>query len=176
MLYDHIQNNDVKAVAKRLEHPETVSFTQTGLDGYTILHEAVKQERPEIVKLFLLAGADPDRRGSWSFTPLHTAGRYGSPKSTLELIKGGADMDLQSSIGLTPLILAVINNEREVMQTLLDNGADVAMVNWGANYSAYCLAILPGKEPELAEIIIAHAGNVENAVKNVRNYKEKYNL
>ena len=51
----------------------------------------------------------------------------GDREGTLQLLRAGADVNQKDSAGTTGLLLAARNGHAEVVQTLLDNGADVDM-------------------------------------------------
>jgi hypothetical protein len=109
-------------------------------EGDTPLHLAAAGHRVEIVRLLLVAGADPNaaanhRRSS----PLHYAadGFIGSPVwdasqqvATIGcLLANGADIHAQDKNGATPLHRAVRTRCAAAVKCLLDAGADPTIQN-----------------------------------------------
>jgi uncharacterized protein len=73
----------------------------------TPLHSAVAGRQPEIVKLLLENGADPNARQQGGFTPLHSAAQNGDLESLELLLEHGADPQADSEGHKTPLQMAV---------------------------------------------------------------------
>lgn len=93
----------------------------------TPLHSAAEGMPTEVVASLLAAGADPDAEDAEGQTPLHRA-TQGSWRATLEharmLVAAGADVDAQDTKGRTPLRLACEKDCEELVEVLLDLGAD----------------------------------------------------
>ena len=58
----------------------------------------------------------------------------------IELIKSGANPDYQDSRGYTPLMLACAGGSLELVQYLLDQGADINACEYEKGWDAHCLA------------------------------------
>ena len=90
--------------------------------GNTALILAASNNRIEIVKLLLNAGADIDKQNNSGYTALIYA------SNNVEIIKllldAGADIDKQNKYGYTALTLAALYNYHEIVELLLDYGAD----------------------------------------------------
>ena len=106
-----------------------------GVCGVTALHQAVYQERDEIVAALLGLGADPARSMDGWYTPLHVAAEKGCAdiaRRLLEATSGGRAVDARASldehVDLTPLHVAAQHGHHEVIRLLLDVGADTAAV------------------------------------------------
>ena len=80
--------------------------------GDTALHGAVMANNPDLVKVLLEAGADPNLRQAQSYTPLHFAGFAGPDRSESArlLLRHGADATLRNNPGRTPLDIAADYN------------------------------------------------------------------
>src|SRR5262249_38526462 len=78
-----------------------------------------------ILKLLLEAGAKPDLKLGDGQTPLLLALQMTSRTDAAELLlTHRANVNFQSKTGRTPLLVAVLVNSKEVVQKLLDKGAD----------------------------------------------------
>ncbi|HVY71221.1 MAG TPA: ankyrin repeat domain-containing protein [Verrucomicrobiae bacterium] len=108
--------------------------------GDTALHAAAAGHRPEMVKLLLASGADPEVMGKHRHArPLHYAadGAPGNPSwsakrqvATLRLLlAAGANTHAQDKNGATPLHRAVRTRCAAAVQCLLDAGADATIRN-----------------------------------------------
>lgn len=95
-------------------------------DGYTALHAAAAGKEVAIVELLLAAGAEVNARTINNVTPLKAS--IGSPYSdsrvSLALIKAGADVNVADSTGETALLTAITDKSVEVVEELLNKGAN----------------------------------------------------
>ena len=57
--------------------------------------------------------------------PLHQAAEDGEENVVKALLAKGADKDEKNDLGITPLIVAVIANHLNVVQCLLEQGAEM---------------------------------------------------
>jgi ankyrin repeat protein len=107
---------------------------------------AVAQQHPEVVKVLLASGADVHARSdTWSQmmavsphghpdynrfiphggnTPLMFAARVGDLESARLLLAAGANVNDEDAWGVSVLVLAAHSGFRDVVQLLLDKGAD----------------------------------------------------
>jgi len=133
-----------------------------GTRGQTALMWAASQRHPEAVRVLLEHGADVHARSeTWSQvmavpphadpanqqdvphggnTALLFAARVGDVESARLLIGAGSDLNAADAWGLTPTVLAAHSGFRELLDVLLDAGADPNLA--GAGFSALHLAIL----------------------------------
>jgi len=89
---------------------------------------AVAYGQTQMVSGFLEAGANVNAETD-GFTPLHhCAQSFGRVEMIKILLANGANIDAKSQDHFTPLYLAVINREAENAMTLLDAGADTALL------------------------------------------------
>ena len=114
--------------------------------GQTALMWAVAQKHPEVVKVLLASGADIQARSdAWSQveavsphghpdynraipygsnTPLMFAARVGDLASARLLLAAGANVNDEDAWGVSVLVLAAHSGFGDVVQFLLDKGAD----------------------------------------------------
>ncbi|MCH8047919.1 MAG: ankyrin repeat domain-containing protein [Planctomycetes bacterium] len=99
------------------ENPSLISDQDES--GASLIHHAARVGRPEVVKLLLRRGADPNAmgRGFSASTPLMTAVRSNRRDVVLMLLDGGADPTRSTSIG-TPLKFAESEGLDEIAQIL----------------------------------------------------------
>ena len=74
-----------------------------------------------------LVKLNPDTHTRERYNLLHIAARKGYIRIACFLIKKGADMNSVTDDGNTPLIVAIRNANYEVVQDLMDNGANVVL-------------------------------------------------
>ena len=89
--------------------------------AYTPLQHAVAKKNHRLIKLLLDMGADPN----FGFdTPLHFAANNNDLPSAEMLSAHGAEIDRISSLQMTPLLVAAKWSSPDVLQFLIDKGAD----------------------------------------------------
>jgi uncharacterized protein len=93
--------------------------------GTSILNQARAYGRPEIVKLLLEAGADPNNLGNGGSPPIVDAAASGDAVSVAYLLDHGAKIDARNEKGDSALIIALWNTHPEVANLLVARGADV---------------------------------------------------
>jgi len=147
-----------------LEHGANVNATEKW-QGQNAVIWAAAQSQPEMLKLLLEAGGNPDsrslpnqrdrqisaeRRFQWrpagGITALGYAAREGCLACVEILVEAGADMDQGDAENVTPLLLAVMNLRFDTAKFLVQSGANVNKWSWrGENpvYSAVDVNTLP---------------------------------
>lgn len=95
-------------------------------NGWTPLHEAVRDSQPDVVAALLAAGADVNARIDFGSTPLLLAVGDFRPDTAMirTLLRAGADTELSDRMQLTPLLVTARNNEGPVFTMLLEHGAN----------------------------------------------------
>ncbi|MFW6437978.1 MAG: ankyrin repeat domain-containing protein [Armatimonadota bacterium] len=94
--------------------------------GYTLLHTAARHGRPEVAKLLISKGIDPDAREPRTlndYTPLHLAARENNAAVVQVLITAGADPDALDAQKRTPLHMAALTDAADAARVLLEHGA-----------------------------------------------------
>lgn len=84
---------------------------------------------PELVKLILEKGVDPNARTINNNTALINAINIGNISTIEELIKAGANVNLQNDLGETVLMKAVLEKRGDIIDILLKEGADPYIPN-----------------------------------------------
>jgi ankyrin repeat protein len=102
-------------------------------DGRTPLMHAVLEGDPQIVRLLLERGADPnaaDHGRKW--TALHFAADNENEANVRQLLEAGAAVDPVDSFGNTPLWRAVMSSSSDfaAIRELLKHGADPGRKNY----------------------------------------------
>ena len=95
-------------------------------NGITPLIAAVTSDQLEIVRLLLSAGADINARGPEDRTALIYAIQAEQPEMALFLLEQeDVDLEARESHGSTPLVEAVVSRQLQVVEVLLERGADL---------------------------------------------------
>jgi len=89
--------------------------------GYTLLHETVEADQPNLVQLLLLHGVCPDERAKGGITPLHLACSKSLVDCVKALLENGADPSLKDDLGQDAQGKAETRNskKREAVMRLL---------------------------------------------------------
>jgi len=129
-----VSRGDVSEVRRLLE---TEDVNQKSDIGYTPVHYAVWDDKPDILDMLIDAGAELECKADDGFTPFHLlASASGSAGCAAKLLENGAKVDLRvvdenpymSDMGATPLRLAVLNQYWSVVELLLESGADISVL------------------------------------------------
>ena len=121
-----------------------------------LLNDASKDGRAEVVHLLLQHNADVNSRGYTNWTPLQGASFFGQTKVVQLLLDRGAAIDTPSNY---PLRLAITKNYFEIVQLLLEHGADVNIRN-ERDRTPYQVAESAGLT-EIARLLLEHGAEKE---------------
>ncbi|KAJ3118699.1 hypothetical protein HDU96_010029 [Phlyctochytrium bullatum] len=102
----------------------------------TPLHTAARLRHDDVARLLLEHAAEVDPRDRFEWTPLHWASAHGNAGVAKLLLENGAIVGSRTDVetcGQTPLHLASEDANRkcgvDILQVLVDHGADVAATN-----------------------------------------------
>jgi ankyrin repeat protein len=115
-------------------------------DKDTALHWAAFSGRPEITRLLLDHGANPNVENDQGVTPLHhvSRGKYTSQEHgvgiTRLLLERSADVNARQKNLFTPLHWAAFKGRLEIAQLLLDHGANAKAENEGRETALHMLS------------------------------------
>lgn len=98
-------------------------------DGFTALGLAAFLGGPQVVRILLERGADPDDDADNRFgvRPVHAASAAHDHDTLRLLLEAGADPNQRQQGGFTPLHTAAHTDDVELARLLLDHGADPAL-------------------------------------------------
>lgn len=92
-------------------------------DNSTPLHVAAAMQRPELTRLLLETGADPNALDVNDQTPLHHAAWANQPAIVSSLLQYGANWNLKDAGGRTPADWAAIKHAQSALDVLAAYGA-----------------------------------------------------
>ncbi|MCA9399637.1 MAG: ankyrin repeat domain-containing protein, partial [Candidatus Omnitrophica bacterium] len=138
---------------------ETASFDQDELNN--VLGLAVAAENSEMIELLARKGADINHLSSWDTPLLINAIMHDKFTAAKKLVLLGADIKVRGyhreelniylSWDWTPLMCAARQGRLELVQTILDKGADVNETGWSQSR----------RVPENAADIAAYSGHMD---------------
>lgn len=123
-------------------------------DGWPVLAHAVLRDDPDLVRLLAAASADLELRNGRGLTPLALAIETRKSRAALALIEAGANV--RATYGesrVTPLMLAAAMGLADVLQKIVERGANVndtnaqgldALMVAAANNRSECVQMLLG--------------------------------
>lgn len=118
----------VSKAAKAGKLNEVKLLVKYGADLKGALAAAVEGEYPKVVEFLLTQNVDLEAHGRMQLTPLSIAcssSRKKGPMVAKLLIEAGADVNaMRESDGIMPILFAVNHSEPEVVQMLIDRGAN----------------------------------------------------
>jgi ankyrin repeat protein len=138
MLYSAIKNGWTRlttiAIGKGAPVNPPISFGPRAIGWYCPLYWAAKHGGPNVVRLLLEKGADPNRysiRGYTISSPLHAVMKRtqqdirDSLETAILMLDYGAKLELENDFSQTPLCIAIKRQRWELALLLLSRGANV---------------------------------------------------
>lgn len=111
--------------------------------GNTALHEAIRTRHFDIAKILLEAGTNVNAVNRKGSTPLHFLCYDEAPSNAQasltfarSLVAAGADVNMRDHRGLTPLLVCCASGRLDLIQFLIEEGADPAVKD-NSNQTAY---------------------------------------
>jgi len=139
----------------------------------TLLHKACQTNNQACVLFLLDNGAQVNALDDNGYTALDDAARTGNLDAVKLLVKHNADVNLnhrntRASFKLSPLFHAITSNHHEIVQFLLDNGANANIkTSWGLTPLTCAKIISHGcSHDEILGILLRH-GAVDDNFENV---------
>jgi ankyrin repeat protein len=115
------------ADVRRLVEQDKSLTTARDPNGFTVLHIVATEDRPEVQRLLLQSGADPNAVNDDGASPLHIASY---PGFAALLLRHGARVNLATKNGDTPLHShASERDSAEVIRVILKAGGDRRLRN-----------------------------------------------
>ena len=127
------------------------------LDINAQLFEAIKQEKPRLVKRLLDSKASPNTQlGEQNQTPLILACSIQDDRARKAivdlLLQRGADVNQQTASGRNAIINAVLLDDMDTVSTLLEHDCDIKLVDCDGN-NALCYAAMVGNENIVRKLV-----------------------
>lgn len=121
------------------------------MTGWTALHAAAQENKPEIATHLLAANARLDLETNNGHTPLDIAIQYNSEKVFDLLLSAGANVNTKDRLGDTPLHQAVRKKNVTMIKKLLAKGAKIAENN---NKETPTLWAAQDKRPDIVQLLV----------------------
>ncbi|TFW27115.1 ankyrin repeat domain-containing protein [Duganella callida] len=136
-------------VARLLMDQRAIDIEAKAPNGNTALMMAAFRKNKDAVLDMLKRGAQVNQKG---WTALHYAAAAGSVEITTLLLDKYAYIDAESPSGMTPLMIAAREGQEDVVQLLLEQGADATLKDGGFHLTAAEFALKADK-PWIAKTI-----------------------
>ncbi|KAJ5748528.1 uncharacterized protein N7511_010224 [Penicillium nucicola] len=123
----------------------------------------IRSNFPEVVKVMIEAGIDPNEKDKKGETLLHYSAKECARNieaATQVLITKGAKLESTNFIGETPLCTACVSGSVDVARCLIENGADFNYKDRGQNKSLLHIAALKNKVL-IAELLLEKGVSIE---------------
>lgn len=128
-----------------------------------IIHVAALKNDYKPLELFLKMGARTDLKASNGSLAIHFAAQAGYI-NCIKLLFKKEDINVKGSNGLTPLLLACNHYKKDVVEYLVNNGADLNFPSDKGNTPLHAAIML--KHVEIISLLLKNKANV-NAINNM---------
>ena len=119
-----LNGGDIKMIEVMLEHGANPNEVHPKEEA-SPLHAACELDRVDLIEIFMKHRADPTLCFPTIGTPLHHAVWMGNIRAVRKLIQLNVSPNLMNAQNISPLAKALINEQYEIAQLLIDSGADV---------------------------------------------------
>ena len=126
-LAEAVVHSDIAEVRQALQAGAFVN----GLDheGLGAIHQAIYENKCDVLRLLVRHGADVRLRDSEGWTPLHTAAQTGNCEMARFLLKEGANTDAVDGDGLFPIDRAESSDMRSLLHRAMKRAGHVRLSN-----------------------------------------------
>lgn len=97
--------------------------------GEAALSLASRDNDVPMIEILMSSGADIEALDAYGHTALSKAARGGHLDAVVALLKAGADPNVRDRDGVYPIMWAILRGYSEMMDLLIDNGAEVAQTD-----------------------------------------------
>lgn len=149
---------ELKELIARGANPNAPWYNDIGDDFYPI-HQAALNPDLEVLRYVVSTGAGPCQKDFWSAEPLAYAVRQGSLEKVRYLVGLGNDPAREDMDGQTVIKNAALNPNVDVLDFLLENGADLNEGAWGEG--ALPTAVCHGT-PERVKYFLDHGADMSD--------------
>merc|ERR1712179_805983 len=154
-LFASVEAGDLDKFKELIKKETKETIDQVDFYGYTALHAAAENNRPQMIPLILDAGADINRATyDATFTALHHALANGHFDCARVLIDRGADVNLLNEAGVfgSSLHYAIIKDSEEFVKLILSKGGDVNLCS-GQGFTPIYQASM-ANQPSIVKILL----------------------
>lgn len=147
------------------------------VDGKEPIHKAVwGQESPDVVKVLLENGANPNAVNAWGYTPLHWAAKHGHPKSGQLLLDKGASVDMANVNHELPFDLPLRFDQKDFFHCFLNTQTKLTISALQETEQFLINRLIQAKRALLVEEQVFHLLKISNCFIEKENYLEAANL
>ncbi len=153
------KEQDINIFKKLLELGADVKNCRENEDGYSLMHMvAEKWKNAEPAKLLIKAGAPIEVLDKGKETPLHLALRKNNISVAKVLMENVKDINKRGYVTLTPLDYAIGHTTPNVVQLVIDHGADVNKCDGDGWSPVYRAALL--NRIDMAKVLLANKSKI----------------
>ena len=157
-LHEAVRQGDVAAVDTLLA--DHVDVNGTDFFVGPPLHLAIIEGHVAIAEALIAAGADLEAEGEiGGDRPIHTAARMDHPDMIRVLLVQGAEPEAKNTNGQTALIVAAVNDSRNVLKALLDQGVRLEGKDAFKGQTALLHASFSGRV-EVVSLLLTHGADI----------------